>query len=82
MKRRIDRDTAQQISIVLLTRVAFGTTAGLRTAVSYGLRLALIKAIFLRPLVLTRIHLDPGARRDRRKWDRWRPSGWETGFWL
>ena len=70
MKRRIDHDTAEQMSIVLLTRVAFGTTAGLRTAVSYGLRLALIKAVFLRPVARTRIHLNPKARRDRRKWDR------------
>jgi len=71
MTRRSENGIAEKLSIVLLTRAAFGTTAGIRTAISYGLRPALVKDVFLRPASETRINFVANTRRDRRKTDRW-----------
>jgi hypothetical protein len=70
MTRRIDQDTAEKLSIVLLTRAAFGTTAALRTSHSYGLQAQLVKEVLRRPYSQTRINLLTATRSDRRKTDR------------
>lgn len=46
MTRRIDVDTAEKVSMALLTRTAFGTDAGLRHALSVGVEATLITRIF------------------------------------
>lgn len=48
MTRRTDGDTAEKVSISLLTRAAFGTDAGLRHALLSGLDVNLITSVFKR----------------------------------
>lgn len=48
MTRRLDYATAEKISIALLTRAAFGSDAGMRYALFYGLDEALLSAVFAR----------------------------------
>lgn len=48
MARRINFDTAEKVSMVLLTRSAFGTDAGLRHALLSGLDATLITRILER----------------------------------
>lgn len=55
MTRRKDTITAERLSVALLTRAAFGTQAGLRTALFYGVQALLAEAVFNRPLSRVRI---------------------------
>lgn len=48
MTRRIDKDTAEKISLSLLTRAAFGYEAGLRNAVTYGIPVELVNRVLSR----------------------------------
>lgn len=48
MSRRTDCITAERLSIALLTRAAFGTQAGVRAALSYGVQASLVQAVFSR----------------------------------
>jgi hypothetical protein len=67
MTRRTDSQTAEKLSIALLTRAAFGTKAGLRTALSYGLHATLVEAVFARPVFLVRMEfLGASPAADRR----------------
>jgi hypothetical protein len=68
--RRIDQSTAEKLSVVLLTRAAFGTTAAIRTALSYGILPELVKAVLQRPASRARYYFVMSVRRDRRKVDR------------
>lgn len=49
MSRRSDYHTAEKVSLVLLTRAAFGAEAGLRMASVAGLSISLMAEIFARP---------------------------------
>jgi hypothetical protein len=68
MTRRHDTITAERLSIALLTRAAFGTQAGLRSALFYGVHAPLAEEVFGRPAAKIRVHV-PGAdaQVDRRK---------------
>jgi len=57
MTRRKDSITAERLSIALLTRAAFGTQAGLRSALFYGIRATLTKEVFSRPSSRVRIQV-------------------------
>lgn len=48
MTRRTDFDTAERVSIALLTRAAFGKDAGLRNALLSGLEANLVTDVFAR----------------------------------
>jgi hypothetical protein len=49
MVRRTDYDTAEKVSVALLTRAAFGLEAGLRYALIAGLNAQLVSEVFSRP---------------------------------
>lgn len=67
MTQRKDYKTAEKMSLALLTRAAFGTAAGLKTAARSGLPLALAEKVFARYVVYTRIEIDGfGPKIDRR----------------
>lgn len=71
MSRRTDPITAEKVSIVLLTNAAFGTEAGLRAALLYGVNPALLEAVFQRLPSKTRsIVAETGLPKDRRKDER------------
>lgn len=46
MTRRSDTNTAEKVSIALLTRAAFGRDAGLRNALLSGLEATLVTDVF------------------------------------
>lgn len=55
MTRRNDYETAEKVSVALLTRAAFGTDSGERTAQRYGIVPLLISSVFARFPVDTRV---------------------------
>ena len=74
MTRRTEFDTAEKVSISLLTRAAFGTDAGLRHALLSGLDATLIAGIFERDKRLLRkdvqgVHVLPDRRLAKRESD-------------
>jgi len=50
MTRRQDQRTAEQVSLALLTRAAFGADAGLQYALHAGVPPVLINRVFARPV--------------------------------
>jgi hypothetical protein len=68
MTRRIDYDMAEKVSLALLTRAAFGADAGLRTGQRVGVPAKLIRSIFDRFPIDTRIDIAGAASGlDRRR---------------
>jgi hypothetical protein len=64
----LDYATAEKISLALLTRAAFGTDAGLRAAARLNVQVELIKSVFGRHLIDTRIDIVGAAPSfDRRR---------------
>lgn len=57
MIRRFDYATAEKISLALLTRAAFGPDAGMRTAARLNVQVELIRSVFARYSIDTRIDI-------------------------
>lgn len=50
MSRRVDEQTAERVSVALLTRAAFGTGRAMNYATICGLPIPLISGVLARPL--------------------------------
>lgn len=61
MNRRLDYATAEKISLALLTRSAFGTDAGFRTAAHLNVQVEVIRLVFARYPNATRIDIAGAA---------------------
>jgi hypothetical protein len=75
MTRRLDYRTAEQISLALLTRAAFGTESGVQHALQAGITPELIGSVFARDKAhirhdLPRPHTIPDRRQHVRSGDR------------
>jgi hypothetical protein len=71
MSSRTDHVTAEKVSIVLLTRAAFGTEAAVRAALLYGVTPTLVESVLRRPQCATRPDVAESClSKDRRKDER------------
>lgn len=76
MTRRADYDTAERVSLALLTRAAFGADVGLRTADRLHVPSYLVRTVFSRFPKDTRIDIAgaAGGTDRRRTWPNDEPS--------
>lgn len=67
MTRRTDFQTAEKLSLALMTRAAFGNEAGIRAALLSGIAAPLVERVFAREAGLFRRDLHGLRTADRRR---------------